>query len=133
MVVVHPDAAYGTRLFVQVRLNFRYGSETQEFADISFKKTVYLAHEELYPISEKRNGYQFDGVFKKFTDTPGACPFSLALPHGAPPSLYVHNVAGVTGEPCGLTYSVIAFMAHDPNDEPDQRSATPPISKYLIN
>ena len=127
MVVVHPDVAYGNRLFVQVRLHFRYACEMQEFADAPFKNVLPLAHEELYPLGDKRDGYGFDGVFKKFADTPGSCPFSLALPRGAPPSLFVHNVAGVTGEPCGINYSVTAFMAHDANDEPDQRSA---ISSY---
>ena len=122
VVFVPPDAAYGFRLFVEAQLHFRYGAEYDEFADVAMKKVARVAHQELFPIGEKRLDYApnkwQNGLFKKFGNVAGACPFSLTLPPGPPPSKVVHGGLGMVGEPLGLTYQIVAFMSHEPNEDP---------------
>lgn len=52
---------------------------------------------------------------KKIGDMEGICPFKLEFPQGTPPSLVVAGPAGVGGEPCGLTYQVVAYFCTDPS------------------
>jgi len=42
------------------------------------------------------------------------CPFTLEFPQGTAPSLVAANPEGVSGEPCGLTYQVMAYFCTDP-------------------
>ena len=52
---------------------------------------------------------------KKWENDSAICPFTLEFPQGSAPSLVAPNPNGVKGEPCGLTYQVIAYLCTDPS------------------
>ncbi|KAI9563806.1 hypothetical protein GHT06_011272 [Daphnia sinensis] len=120
VVIVPISKAHGHRLFVEIQLHFRYGAEAEEFSNIPFKKMVVVASQELFPLGNGPN--QIPHVFtswqtalcKKMANMQGICPFKLEFPQGSPPSLVVAGPAGVSGEPCGLTYQVVAYFCTDP-------------------
>lgn len=51
----------------------------------------------------------------KYKNFECACPFTLQFPQGTPPSLILAGPAGVGGEPCGLTYQIVAYWCSDPS------------------
>ncbi|KAK4027074.1 hypothetical protein OUZ56_016093 [Daphnia magna] len=120
VVIVPTSKAHGHRLFVEIQLHFRYGAEAEEFSNIPFKKMVVVASQELFPLGNGPN--QIPHVFtnwqtalcKKMANMQGICPFKLEFPQGSPPSLVVAGPAGVSGEPCGLTYQVVSYFCTDP-------------------
>ena len=52
---------------------------------------------------------------KKQSSDSVVLPFTLEFPKGTPPSLVAANPIGVYGEPCGLTYQLMAYFCHDPS------------------
>ncbi len=67
---------------------------------------------------------QQTALCRKMGDIEGVCPFKLEFPQGTPPSLVVAGPAGVGGEPCGLTYQVVAYFCTDPS--------LPLLKKYTL-
>ena len=53
-------------------------------------------------------------MMKKIGHPLAVCPFTLEFPQGTAPSLVTANPEGVSGEPCGLTYQVMAYFCTDP-------------------
>ncbi|EFX75307.1 hypothetical protein DAPPUDRAFT_306848 [Daphnia pulex] len=142
IVMVPISKAHGQRLFVEIQLHFRYaslsplnmltfhqsafnlklkqGAEADEFSNIPFKKMVVVATQELFPLGNIQpptphvyTNWQ-TALCKKMANMEGICPFKLEFPQGSPPSLLVAGPPGVAGEPCGLTYQVVAYFCNDP-------------------
>lgn len=127
------------------RCKKKKGAESEEFTDVPFKKEAVLVACELFPFGNppgqaettphavnnwqvvsqgpffrvvsiyRSNPFIKTALCKKYGDSMAVLPFTLKFPQGTPPSLILMGPPGVKGEPCGLTYHVIAFSCTDPS------------------
>lgn len=95
------------KLFGQVVCSFRYGREEDEVMGLNFQKELYLASEQVFPVSEKnekpRSKMQ-ERLLKKLG--PNAYPFTFEIPPSAPASVTLQQSREETGAPCGVQYFV---------------------------
>jgi len=122
VVLVDPDYVKGRKVFGHVLAAFRYGREDLDVLGLTFRKDLYIASEQIYPVGNIRTPTRLqERLIKKLG--PNAIPFYFELPPHCPASVTLQPAAGDTGKPCGVDYEFKAFVGDTAEDKPHKRNS----------
>ncbi|XP_046402167.1 arrestin homolog [Ischnura elegans] len=123
VLVLDGDYLRDRKIFGQVVCSFRYGREEDEVMGLNFQKDLYLASDQIYPPTPKREENLTklqERLLKKLG--PNAFPFTFKLPTSAPASVSLQPGPDDNGKPCGVQYYVKAFAGESETDRGHKRS-----------
>ena len=125
VVLVDSDYVKDRRVFGHVSAAFRYGREDLDVLGLTFRKDLYLASEQIYPVTEEtkkkpRTRLQ-ERLIKKLG--PNAFPFYFELPSHCPASVTLQPAPGDTGKPCGVDYELKAYVADNVDEKSHKRNS----------
>lgn len=128
MVLIDPEYVKERKVFGHVLAAFRYGREDLDVLGLTFRKDLYLAAEQIFPLpngggvaaAPKRPLTRLqERLVRKLG--PSAFPFYFELPPHCPASVTLQPAPGDTGKPCGVDYELKAFVAESQDDKPHKR------------
>lgn len=131
VVLIDPDYVKERKVFGHVLAAFKYGREDLDVLGLTFRKDLYLAAKEIYPVQQQQHGIGAQGsreltrlqerLIKKLGDN--AYPFYFELPPHCPASVTLQPAPGDTGKPCGVDYELKAFVGESQDDKPHKRNS----------
>ncbi|KAI8438905.1 hypothetical protein MSG28_011234 [Choristoneura fumiferana] len=124
VVLIDPEYVKDRKVFGHVLAAFRYGREDLDVLGLTFRKDLYLAAEQIYPVTGalKRPLTRLqERLVRKLG--PAAHPFYFELPPHCPASVTLQPAPGDTGKPCGVDYELKAFVADSQDDKPHKRNS----------
>lgn len=124
VVLVDPEYLNGRKVFGHVLAAFRYGREDLDVLGLTFRKDLYLASAQIFPVLEenKRPLTRLqERLIKKLGEH--AYPFYFELPPHCPASVTLQPAPGDTGKPCGIDYEMKAFVGDSQDDKPHKRNS----------
>lgn len=123
VVLIEPDYVKDRKVFGQVLAAFRYGREDLDVLGLTFRKDLYLASEQIFPIMESDRPLTRlqERLIKKLG--PNAYPFYFEVPPYCPASVSLQPAPGDTGKPCGVDYELKAFVGENVDDKPHKRNS----------
>ena len=124
VVLVDPEYLKERKVYGHVLAAFRYGREDLDVLGLAFRKDLYLASAQIYPLQEETKrplSRLQERLIKKLGDN--AHPFYFELPPHCPASVTLQPAPGDTGKPCGIDYELKAFVGETPEDKPHKRSS----------
>ena len=94
------------KVFGNVLAAFRYGREDLDVLGLTFRKDLYLAHEQIFPTmgNDRPLTRLQERLIKKLG--PNAYPFYFEVPPHCPASVSLQPAPGDTGKPCGVDYEL---------------------------
>jgi beta-arrestin len=129
VVLIDADYVKDRKVFGHVLAAFRYGREDLDVLGLTFRKDLYLASEQIFPLKEE-NGTQTnkrpltrlqERLIKKLGSN--AFPFFFELPPHCPASVTLQPAPGDTGKPCGVDYELKAYVAEAVDEKPHKRNS----------
>ncbi|XP_015785583.1 beta-arrestin-1 [Tetranychus urticae] len=125
VVLVDSEYVKDRRVFGHVSAAFRYGREDLDVLGLTFRKDLYLASEQIFPVTEEtkkkpRTRLQ-ERLIKKLG--PNAFPFYFELPSHCPASVTLQPAPGDTGKPCGVDYELKAYVADNVDEKSHKRNS----------
>lgn len=113
-------------MFGHVLAAFKYGREDLDVLGLTFRKDLYLAAEQIYPVvpgtqPPRELTRLQERLIKKLGSN--AYPFYFELPPHCPASVTLQPAPGDTGKPCGVDYELKAFVGETQEDKPHKRYA----------
>ncbi|XP_011338282.1 beta-arrestin-2 isoform X1 [Ooceraea biroi] len=125
VVLIDPDYIKDRKVFGHVLAAFKYGREDLDVLGLTFRKDLYLAAEQIYPVvpgtAPPRELTRLqERLIKKLGSN--AYPFYFELPPHCPASVTLQPAPGDTGKPCGVDYELKAFVGETQDDKPHKRS-----------
>ncbi|KAK0163220.1 hypothetical protein PV327_006925 [Microctonus hyperodae] len=126
VVLIDPDYVKDRKVFGHVLAAFRYGREDLDVLGLTFRKDLYLAAEQIYPVvpgsqPPKELTRLQERLVKKLGAN--AYPFYFELPPHCPASVTLQPAPGDTGKPCGVDYELKAFVGETQDDKPHKRNS----------
>ncbi|KAK0158573.1 hypothetical protein PV328_009556 [Microctonus aethiopoides] len=126
VVLIDPDYVKDRKVFGHVLAAFRYGREDLDVLGLTFRKDLYLAAEQIYPVvpgsqPPKELTRLQERLVKKLGTN--AYPFYFELPPHCPASVTLQPAPGDTGKPCGVDYELKAFVGETQDDKPHKRNS----------
>ncbi|KAM3967537.1 beta-arrestin protein kurtz isoform 2-T2 [Aphomia sociella] len=126
VVLIDPEYVKDRKVFGHVLAAFRYGREDLDVLGLTFRKDLYLAAEQIYPLlgtsAARRPLTRLqERLVRKLG--PAAHPFYFELPPHCPASVTLQPAPGDTGKPCGVDYELKAFVADSQDDKPHKRNS----------
>lgn len=111
------------KVFGHVLAAFKYGREDLDVLGLTFRKDLYLAAEQIYPVAPGTQQRKLTRLQEKLIKKLGsnAYPFYFELPPYCPASVTLQPAPGDTGKPCGVDYELIAFVGQTQDDKPLKR------------
>ncbi|XP_033321227.1 beta-arrestin protein kurtz isoform X1 [Megalopta genalis] len=123
VVLIDPDYVKDRKVFGHVLAVFKYGREDLDVLGLSFRKDLYLAADQIYPVvpgSQQRELTRLqERLIKKLGSN--AYPFYFELPPHCPASVTLQPAPGDTGKPCGVDYEFKAFVGETQDEKPHKR------------
>lgn len=125
VVLIDPDYIKDRKVFGHVLAAFKYGREDLDVLGLTFRKDLYLAAEQIYPVVQGSQPPREltrlqERLIKKLGNN--AFPFYFELPPHCPASVTLQPAPGDTGKPCGVDYELKAFVGETQDDKPHKRS-----------
>ncbi|XP_068154292.1 beta-arrestin-1 [Drosophila tropicalis] len=123
VVFIDPEYVKERKVFGQVLAAFRYGREDLDVLGLTFRKDLYLAHEQIYPpmqLDRPMTRLQ-ERLIKKLG--PNAHPFYFEVPPYCPASVSLQPAPGDVGKSCGVDYELKAFVGEHVEDKPHKRNS----------
>ncbi|XP_011165034.1 beta-arrestin-2 isoform X4 [Solenopsis invicta] len=125
VVLIDPDYIKDRKVFGHVLAAFKYGREDLDVLGLTFRKDLYLAAEQIYPVLQGSQPPREltrlqERLIKKLGSN--AYPFYFELPPHCPASVTLQPAPGDTGKPCGVDYELKAFVGETQDDKPHKRS-----------
>ncbi|XP_033208501.1 beta-arrestin-1 isoform X3 [Belonocnema kinseyi] len=113
VVLIDPDYVKDRKVYGHVLAMFKYGREDLDVLGLSFKKDLYVAVDQIYPVLPKSEPPRpltrlQDRLLRKLGSN--AYPFYFELPPHYPASVTLQPAPGDTGKPCGVDYELMAFV-----------------------
>lgn len=113
VVLIDPEYVKDRKVFGHVLAMFKYGREDLDVLGLSFKKDLYVAVDQIYPVVSKTEPPRpltrlQDRLLRKLGIN--AYPFYFELPPHYPASVTLQPAPGDTGKPCGVDYELMAFV-----------------------
>lgn len=110
VVFIDPEYVKDRKVFGQVLAAFRYGREDLDVLGLTFRKDLYMAHEQIYPPMqlERPMTRLQERLIKKLG--PNAHPFYFEVPPYCPASVSLQPAPGDVGKSCGVDYELKAFV-----------------------
>ncbi|CAG2116188.1 unnamed protein product, partial [Medioppia subpectinata] len=127
VVLIDPDYLKDRKVFGHVLAAFRYGREDLDVLGLTFRKDLYLASEQIFPLKEETNSAKRpltrlqERLIKKLGSN--AFPFFFELPPHCPASVTLQPAPGDTGKPCGVDYELKAYVAENVDEKPHKRNS----------
>ncbi|XP_018798819.1 PREDICTED: beta-arrestin-1 [Bactrocera latifrons] len=123
VVFIDPEYVKDRKVFGQVLAAFRYGREDLDVLGLTFRKDLYLAHEQIYPQQQNERPLTRlqERLIKKLG--PNAYPFYFEVPPYCPASVSLQPAPGDTGKSCGVDYELKAFVGEHIDDKPHKRNS----------
>eukprot|EP00092_Neocalanus_flemingeri_P054843 GFUD01064660.1.p1 GENE.GFUD01064660.1~~GFUD01064660.1.p1 ORF type:complete len:337 (-),score=68.83 GFUD01064660.1:128-1138(-) len=127
VVLVDPDYLKDRKVYGHVLAAFRYGREDLDVLGLTFRKDLYLASSQIFPVPEdsettKRPLTRLqERLIKKLGAN--AYPFFFELPPHCPASVTLQPAPGDTGKPCGIDYEMKAYVGDTVEDKPHKRNS----------
>ncbi|KAI8033123.1 beta-arrestin-1 [Drosophila gunungcola] len=123
VVFIDPEYVKERKVFGQVLAAFRYGREDLDVLGLTFRKDLYLAHEQIYPPMqlERPMTRLQERLIKKLG--PNAHPFYFEVPPYCPASVSLQPAPGDVGKSCGVDYELKAFVGENVEDKPHKRNS----------
>ncbi|XP_012274787.1 beta-arrestin-1 isoform X4 [Orussus abietinus] len=126
VVLIDPDYVKDRKVFGHVLAAFRYGREDLDVLGLTFRKDLYLAAEQIYPVVPGTEPPRTltrlqERLVKKLGCN--AYPFYFELPPHCPASVTLQPAPGDTGKPCGVDYELKAFVGETQDDKPHKRNS----------
>ncbi|KAI1287284.1 Beta-arrestin-1 [Halotydeus destructor] len=126
VVLVDPDYVKDRKVFGHVLAAFRYGREDLDVLGLTFRKDLYLASDQIFPLTEEKQNKRpltrlQERLVKKLG--PNAHPFFFELPPHCPASVTLQPAPGDTGKPCGVDYELKAYVADNVDEKPHKRNS----------
>ncbi|XP_029166521.1 beta-arrestin-1-like isoform X4 [Nylanderia fulva] len=125
VVLIDPDYIKERKVFGHVLAAFKYGREDLDVLGLTFRKDLYLAAEQIYPVvQESQTSRELTRLQERLMKKLGsnAFPFYFELPPHCPASVTLQPAPGDTGKPCGVDYELKAFVGETQDDKPHKRS-----------
>ena len=123
VVLVDQDYLKDRKVYGHVLAAFRYGREHLDVLGLTFRKDLYLASSQIFPVPDdsettKRPLTRFqERLVKKlgafFSELPPHCPASVTL----------QPAPGDTGKPCGIDCEMKAYVGDTVEDKPHKRNS----------
>ncbi|XP_043524662.1 beta-arrestin-2 isoform X4 [Frieseomelitta varia] len=125
VVLIDPDYVKDRKVFGHVLAVFKYGREDLDVLGLTFRKDLYLAAEQIYPVVPGAQQRKLTRLQEKLIKKLGnnAYPFYFELPPHCPASVTLQPAPGDTGKPCGVDYELKAFVGETQDDKPQKRSS----------
>ncbi|XP_059050868.1 beta-arrestin-1 [Achroia grisella] len=127
VVLIDSEYVKDRKVFGHVLAAFRYGREDLDVLGLTFRKDLYLAAEQIYPVTGGAGPVRRpltrlqERLVRKLG--PNAHPFYFELPPHCPASVTLQPAPGDTGKPCGVDYELKAFVADSQDDKPHKRNS----------
>ncbi|XP_069941590.1 beta-arrestin-1 isoform X3 [Cherax quadricarinatus] len=124
VVLIDPEYLKDRKVFGHVLSAFRYGREDLDVLGLTFRKDLYLASEQIFPLdpANKRPLTRLqERLIKKLG--PNAFPFFFELPPHCPASVTLQPAPGDMGKPCGVDYELKAYVGDSVDDKPHKRNS----------
>ncbi|XP_030573642.1 beta-arrestin-1 isoform X1 [Drosophila novamexicana] len=123
VVFIDPEYVKDRKVFGQVLAAFRYGREDLDVLGLTFRKDLYLAHEQIYPPMQMERPMTRlqERLIKKLG--PNAHPFYFEVPPYCPASVSLQPAPGDVGKSCGVDYELKAFVGEHIEDKPHKRNS----------
>ncbi|XP_065344028.1 arrestin red cell isoform X1 [Cloeon dipterum] len=125
VVLIDPDYVKDRKVFGHVLAAFRYGREDLDVLGLTFRKDLYLASEQIFPVLEATSKHPLTRLQERLIKKlgPNAYPFYFELPPHCPASVTLQPAPGDTGKPCGVDYELKAFVGETQDDKPHKRNS----------
>lgn len=125
VVLIDPEYAKDRKVFGHVLAAFKYGREDLDVLGLTFRKDLYLAAEQIYPVLPGAQQRKLTRLQEKLIKKLGrdAYPFYFELPPHCPASVTLQPAPGDTGKPCGVDYELKAFVGETQDDKPQKRNS----------
>ncbi|XP_015920962.1 beta-arrestin-1 [Parasteatoda tepidariorum] len=143
VVLIDTEFVKEHKVYGQVLAAFRYGRDDLDVLGLTFRKDLYLANEQIYPVPQEQTGgggeeeeeevvvvtppppkhpltRLQERLIKKLG--PEAYPFFFELPPHCPASVTLQPSPGDTGKPCGVDYELKVFIADNVDDKAHKRN-----------
>ncbi|KAI3379070.1 hypothetical protein SNEBB_000774 [Seison nebaliae] len=108
------------KVFVQIVCAFRYGRDDLDVLGLSFRKDLFSATKQVYPVVEHENQsaltYLQQRLIKKLGSN--AHPFYFEIPQNTPSSVTLQPGPNDMVKPCGIDFELKSFMANYPDEKP---------------
>lgn len=123
IVLVDPDYVKDRKVFGHVLAVFKYGREDLDVLGLSFRKDLYLAADQIYPVGPGSQQRELTRLQERLIRKLGsnAYPFYFELPPHCPASVTLQPAPGDTGKPCGVDYEFKAFVGETQDEKPQKR------------
>lgn len=126
VVLIDPDDVKNRKVFGHVLAVFKYGREDLDVLGLSFRKDLYLAADQIYPVVPGSQQRELTRLQERLIRKLGsnAYPFYFELPPHCPASVTLQPAPGDTGKPCGVDYEFKAFVGVTQDEKPHKRYDT---------
>ncbi|XP_076644779.1 beta-arrestin protein kurtz isoform X1 [Halictus rubicundus] len=123
VVLIDPDYVKDRKVFGHVLAVFKYGREDLDVLGLSFRKDLYLAADQIYPVVPGSQQRELTRLQERLIRKLGsnAYPFYFELPPHCPASVTLQPAPGDTGKPCGVDYEFKAFVGETQDEKPHKR------------
>jgi len=127
VVLVDPEYLKDRKVYGHVLAAFRYGREDLDVLGLTFRKDLYLASSQIFPVPEDSETRKKpltrlqERLIKKLGAN--AYPFFFELPPHCPASVTLQPAPGDTGKPCGIDYEMKAYVGDTVEDKPHKRNS----------
>jgi len=141
VVLIDPEYLKDRKVYGHVLAAFRYGREDLDVLGLTFRKDLYLASEQIFPLdpnqkkpltrlqdgpeplpNQKRPLTRLqERLIKKLGSN--AFPFFFELPPHCPASVTLQPAPGDMGKPCGVDYELKAYVGDTVDDKPHKRNS----------
>lgn len=123
VVLIDPDYIKDRKVFGNVVAAFKYGREDLDVLGLTFRKDLYLAAKQIYPVIQDSEPRELTRLQERLIKKLGSCayPFYFELPPHCPASVTLQPAPGDTGKPCGVDYELKAFVGEAQDDKPHKR------------
>jgi len=127
VVLVDPEYLKDRKVYGHVLAAFRYGREDLDVLGLTFRKDLYLASSQIFPVPEDSENTKRpltrlqERLVKKLGSN--AYPFFFELPPHCPASVTLQPAPGDTGKPCGIDYEMKAYVGDTVEDKPHKRNS----------
>lgn len=123
VVLIDPEYVKDRKVFGSVLAAFRYGREDLDVLGLTFRKDLYVAHEQIFPRVEKERPLTRlqERLIKKLGAN--AYPFYFEVPPHCPASVSLQPSPNETGKPCGVDYELKTYVGDHVDDKPHKRNS----------
>lgn len=135
VVLIDPGYVKERKVYGHVLAAFRYGREDLDVLGLTFRKDLYLASEQIFPLPDNSTSTSptstapvprpmtrlQERLVKKLG--PNAYPFYFELPPHCPASVTLQPAPGDTGKPCGVDYELKAYVGDTVEEKPHKRNS----------